>query len=689
MPRAADPRRRARRKTDSAVSLLFRTAVPGAYWATLLSGFFSPDRAFRLGSLVVLAGFTGHFLWRIHRLLTGPPASDVARVEFGLLAALSLSTVLQVAAATPLWQTAANGVLLVSLATSIPFPAILVLPLASIAVLLSRPDEPWLTHLGYLEALAAAAGAVATIEQRRRGKLEVALKKLGLDTAHLEAQGQGGTGSSTPGDLSKLDDVLYEYLQQVKENAGAHGAVLAVKTPKGGLYVRELVSDSHNIREKGVLNLEGTAFEWVAKSEKPLYAAKMRDPSSRLGYYSGNVAIQSFLGVPVFNGTLVEGVLAVDSLRENAFTEAQATMLKVAAHQVGTILTQIRALERMKRESRDWRVLYEFSKQVGTCNAIPDLLDLLLATLRGRVQPDFSTVALLGEDKKLSIQALGDPAWEPLRGRVFDPSAGLAGWVLSSRQYLHYEEGRQRARRPLFAADVQLPDFQSLLLHPLEAHGKRLGILCLGCRASRAFDQPAVTFCEVLAQQGGQAILQLQILELLTAQASTDELTGLANRRVFLERLAAEISRTRRYGHGLTVLLLDVDHFKRVNDAHGHSAGDEVLRCIARTLATFARDSDLVTRYGGEEFAVLMPSTEEPGARALAERVRVGIETLSIEWEGRPIPVRASLGVASLREPDTPEALLARADEALYAAKEAGRNRVVAYSAIGAQNSPR
>jgi diguanylate cyclase (GGDEF)-like protein len=689
MPRTADPHRRVRRSGDSVGSLLLRTAVPGAYCAALLSDFYSPERAFRLGPLAVLAGFTGHFLWRIHRLLTRPPASDVARVELGLLAALALSTVLQVTSAPPFWQTAANGVLFVGLATSVPFPAILVLPLASTTILLSRPDQPWLTHLGFLEALAATAGAVALIEQRRRGKLEVALRKLNLDTEHLESQGRGASRSSAPGDLSKLDDILYDYLQQVKENAGAHGAVLAVKTPKGGLFVRELVSDSHNIREKGILDLEGTTFAWVARSEKPLYVARLRDPSSRLGYYSGNVAIQSFLGVPVFNRTMVEGVLAVDSLKENAFTEAHTIMLKVAAHQVGTILTQIHALEGMKRESRDWRVLHEFSKQVGACGAMAELLDLLLATLRSRVQPDFSTVALLGTDKRLSIQALGDPTWAPLRGRSFDPNQGLAGWVLSSHQYLHYDEGRQRARRPLLAPDVQLPDFQSLLLHPLEAHGKRLGILCLGCRAARAFDQSAITFCEVLAQQGAQAILQLQILEQLTTQASTDELTALANRRCFMERLSDEISRTRRYGHGLTVLLLDVDHFKKVNDVHGHSAGDEVLRCIARTLTTYARESDLVARYGGEEFAALLPSTEESGARALAERVRAGIETLALEWEGRPIPVRASLGVASLRETDTLGVLLSRADQALYAAKEAGRNRVVAYSTIEPHSPPR
>jgi len=157
--------------------------------------------------------------------------------------------------------------------------------------------------------------------------------------------------------------------------------------------------------------------------------------------------------------------------------------------------------------------------------------------------------------------------------------------------------------------------------------------------------------------------------------AITDPLTELANRRRFAEALAAEIERSRRYGNPLALVLADLDHFKRVNDRHGHAAGDEVLRECARALRQSVRAPDLVARYGGEEFAVLMPQTGLEQAIESAERARAALAALRVppvDW-----PLSASFGVAALLPGEGAAALLARADAALYEAKHAGRNRVV------------
>lgn len=680
MIRRADRRRPRSRRGAGLGALLLRALAPACYGAALLAGLYAPARVLRPGALILLILFIAYFLWRIHALLEDSRPTEIQRVEVGLLAVLALSTALEVAALPPPWPTAAYGVLLVGVAGSVPLPGILALPLASVS--LRGPVSGWLAQVGHLELLAVAAGLVVAFERRRRRRLQLALRKLELDAEHLGTHAAEGEGRPR-GDLSRLDDVLYEYLEQVKENAGAHGAVLAVTTPRGGLYVRELVSDSPHIREEAVLDLNTTAFQWILENEKPLLIGGLRDPAARLGYYAGKVAVKSFLGVPVIEAGEIHGVLAVDSLVENAFGEAHQTMLKVASHQVATILTQIRALDQVKREARDFKHLHEFSKRVGSSGDGDDLLDLVLATVRERVQPDFSCVALITAPGRLRVGAVGEAAWVELRGREFDPGEGLLGWVAESRQYLHYGEGRQRIRRPLLSRETKLPSFQSLMLHPLEAHGEILGVLCLASAAPRAFDPSAVAFCEVLAQQGAQAILQHRTLEQLRALAASDGLTGLANRRVFFERLEAEILRSRRYEHGLALLLLDVDHFKKINDRFGHPAGDEVLRRVARTLAGLARETDLVARYGGEEFAVLLPSTDEAGGRHVAERARSGVAELVITWEEHPVAVRVSVGVTALEgEEDTAEALVARADQALYAAKQAGRDRVVAFADI-------
>ena len=177
---------------------------------------------------------------------------------------------------------------------------------------------------------------------------------------------------------------------------------------------------------------------------------------------------------------------------------------------------------------------------------------------------------------------------------------------------------------------------------------------------------------------------QFRSTMLLQELADRDPLTGCLNRRVFQSSLLdAELARTRRYGSALSVILCDIDHFKRINDTHGHAAGDQVLSEFAGLLRTMAREGiDSVIRYGGEEFLLVLPQTELAGAQALAERIRHAFaEAATMTANGSPVSTTASFGVASVpaRHPSPPatfEALIAAADEQLYAAKRGGRNGV-------------
>lgn len=161
--------------------------------------------------------------------------------------------------------------------------------------------------------------------------------------------------------------------------------------------------------------------------------------------------------------------------------------------------------------------------------------------------------------------------------------------------------------------------------------------------------------------------------------ARTDALTGLPNRRWFMELAGRELAIARRYGRPFSLVMLDVDHFKRINDEHGHGAGDAVLEALGGLLASRLRQPDVAARYGGEEFLILCPNTEADRARALAERLRVEVARLPHvrHGQGQAIPVTASFGVATWRPDDTDlDAIVERADAALYDAKRGGRNRV-------------
>jgi len=180
----------------------------------------------------------------------------------------------------------------------------------------------------------------------------------------------------------------------------------------------------------------------------------------------------------------------------------------------------------------------------------------------------------------------------------------------------------------------------------------------------------------------GLVLLQEDITEhknyqaTLERLATTDHLTGLLNRRAFLDATEREIRRAHRYGQPLALIMLDVDHFKRINDSHGHPAGDEVLRRIAATCRGMLRDGDLMGRLGGEEFAITLVQPPLQVASAVAERLRKAVSELGIEFGGERLAVTISLGIAEVGEGITSlDHLISRADACLYTAKREGRNR--------------
>ena len=192
------------------------------------------------------------------------------------------------------------------------------------------------------------------------------------------------------------------------------------------------------------------------------------------------------------------------------------------------------------------------------------------------------------------------------------------------------------------------------------------------------FSSEARDLARWLATQASIALENARLHGLVKAQAVTDELTGLANRRRFMEVLELELKRSDRFKSPLALVLADLDDFKLVNDRFGHQTGDEVLRGLSRVFRASLRDVDLPARLGGEEFAVLLPETDELGAEGLAERLRTELALLRLEGPGaEPLRVTASFGVAVYPQAASGDDLLILADAALYAAKAAGKNRVV------------
>ena len=222
---------------------------------------------------------------------------------------------------------------------------------------------------------------------------------------------------------------------------------------------------------------------------------------------------------------------------------------------------------------------------------------------------------------------------------------------------------------------------RSYLCLPLLSHTGRLGVLCFYRTDSETFTDEETSLLSAFARLAAQAIENARLHARTEEIATTDALTGLHNRRWLDGRLQEEVQRSQRFGKSLSVLMLDIDHFKRINDQYGHPAGDVVLRNLADVITSQLREVDLAARYGGEEFVVLLPETEDDAAKHGAERIRLAVANTPFALlGGREIDVTVCIGVACYpNSAGSAEELIARADQALYLAKQSGRNRVVLY----------
>jgi diguanylate cyclase (GGDEF)-like protein len=252
-----------------------------------------------------------------------------------------------------------------------------------------------------------------------------------------------------------------------------------------------------------------------------------------------------------------------------------------------------------------------------------------------------------------------------------------------------------KRRRPIYLPDVRQAAYVfpfhlkhrekggAFLSLPLPGgNGGVVGVVGLFRRAPNSFSAQEIKLLKKIAEQTGQVIDTMAAYHHTRELSITDELTGICNRRYFNQMYEREIQRAQRYSRALSLIMLDIDHFKIFNDTHGHLVGDAILKQVARVLEESIRKADILARYGGEEFVIMLPEIDKEHGRTVAEKLRRAVEHSQFPHaETQPLGrITVSLGLASFPEDaGTAEALLARADQGLYLAKSRGRNQVGEY----------
>jgi diguanylate cyclase (GGDEF)-like protein len=253
----------------------------------------------------------------------------------------------------------------------------------------------------------------------------------------------------------------------------------------------------------------------------------------------------------------------------------------------------------------------------------------------------------------------------------FRRGEGVLGWVVEAGQAARLDDARNDPRY-VEVADNPAP-VASLLCVPVRNGCEVAGVLTVCAEATHAFDADDEAIAALLANTAAMSVQLARLQEL----ALTDSTTGAYNRRSLLPRLEEEMQRAQRSKEALSVLLMDLDHFKDVNDLYGHPVGDDVLRAFANEVRACVRAMDVLVRRGGEEFVLIMPGTEADAAEMVAQRIctRLAEQTLHVRG-GHAVRQTVSIGVATWDEHESAEALDDRADQAMYEAKRTGRDRV-------------
>lgn len=322
-------------------------------------------------------------------------------------------------------------------------------------------------------------------------------------------------------------------------------------------------------------------------------------------------------------------------------------------------------LERSRRAFR--RAVVRLGDALGASDDREALVRLTLEAAQTLTDADVAAFWIDRGPDILARVALGDTVVDRRVAR----GVGLVGAVTASLEPVRWPGG---ATRP----GAGEPSGTTALAVPVLARGRLYGVFSLHRRVGDPFSGEDLDDVLGLARQAGGAIDRTYLHEETRRQSITDGLTSLWNRRQFELRAAQELERAVRFGERFSIVLVDLDDFKTVNDTYGHQIGDAVLVETAKRLVAHTREVDTVARYGGEEFVFLLPQTDGPGAVRVAEKVRAELVDLPVTTDAGDIAVSLSAGVASYPTAGTTiEAMLGTADQALYAAKAGGKNRVV------------
>lgn len=472
-----------------------------------------------------------------------------------------------------------------------------------------------------------------------------------------------------------LDDLLDEVMVEARRLVGFERcALLLLDSEREELIVERVLGygqEAAEVQAKRIRIGEGLASLSVLKQKPIRVGDVLRDPR----YVEILPGVRSNMVVPLAVGDEVAGVISVESSRVDAFTEVHERALMILSTQAALAIVAHRARKQLHEEIEHLSSLYKISQlaSVSAREGFEEVLATLLDVAHEVIPEGHAAILLLEPDSgclrvrasegyQEGVERMAIPLGRGVTGRA--AKLGEVQVVNDLAEEVDYLPG--------------VPGARSEIALPLVAEGQVIGVLNCESKRPNAYEAEKVRALKVVAQHLAVVLRTAQLHDEARRLSITDPLTGLFNRRFFLSQLDDSIRRAERYEYRLALVFVDLDRFKSINDRHGHHTGDRALQAVADAMRETLRDTDVIARIGGEEFAAVLMETGADRALQVAERFQKRVQELGFRSDqDELVTISLSGGIALFPEHGNNGAdLLQHADEALYEAKRLGRNRI-------------
>jgi diguanylate cyclase (GGDEF)-like protein len=543
----------------------------------------------------------------------------------------------------------------------------------------------------------SAANQVAS-EEKKNSQEELAkegnssdeavdLKKLDEENAAMRQRLKASKNSGQEALSGVLDSIIFF----VQKNFRAHSALGFLSLDGGRTFVLNAHFCRGEFLKEDVIVRPGSGLVGRAVLEGHSFmSGNVSSYSEPVEYYSKPGQINSIMVSLVRDESnrRLMGLLVVDSDARQAFSDIHKDLMERFSQVAARLISHTRLSRELEHQVSQQKLIYEVSRDLAEEKYTKGVINVLFNNLSQALQADRVVVCTMDPkqgDHARVVMSSGENAAQPGFSFPIRDSRSLYGEVIrQNRSLLESDIADQGLFRFGETEKIESAPAAVLAAPLLDENHNCVAVLGLESDHSGVFDESDLVVLQTIMANASSAFIRARFYAKMEQQATIDGLTKIPNHRHFQDTLAKGLAQAKAGSKALSLLLMDIDHFKNFNDTYGHPLGDRVLQEVAKALKGASRKTDFPARYGGEEFVVILGDTDSDAAISSAERVRQAIEAIRIPHEGKELSVTVSVGSATYpQDAQAQQDLIDRADQAMYYSKEHGRNQCTLYQILG------